>query len=73
MEITLSFLEGTSILLHGWDWTTKSLKPNSPYASVHYKFGESLDDNGLTQVIEEPPRLENTLDLLINNKPSKPD
>ena len=35
------------------------------------KFSEILDNNGLTQVVEEPTRKNNILDLLITNQPSQ--
>ena len=38
---------------------------------VHYKFIDSLDDNGLVQMVEQPTRNQNTLDLIITNLPSK--
>ena len=34
-------------------------------------FGEILDDNGLTQIVEEPTRLNNILDLILTNCPNQ--
>ena len=56
--------------LPGWDWKTRTLKPNTKHPITHYRIADILDDNGLVQVIEEPTRNKNTLDLLITNIPS---
>ena len=55
----------------GWDWASSQLKPKSPCPSLHLKFGEMLNDYGLTQVVTEPTRSGNILDLLITNRPSQ--
>jgi hypothetical protein len=47
------------------------LKSNATYVNNHYKFTNILDDNGLVQIVEEPIRGENTLDLVITNNPSR--
>ena len=39
-------------------------------AKIHTKFKDILDDNGLIQMVEEPTRGENTLDLILTNNPS---
>ena len=57
--------------LPGWDWKEKTLKPGTSHAGLHYRFGDILDDNGLQQLVEEPTRGTNTLDLIITNHPSK--
>ena len=57
--------------LPGWNWKTKTLKSNSTYVNIHYKFTNILDGNGPVQIVEEPTRGENTLDLVITNKPSR--
>jgi hypothetical protein len=54
----------------GWDWTTKTLKERCPYPDLHLRFGDILDDTALTQVVTEPTRGDNTLDLMITNNPS---
>ena len=64
-------LIGGDFNLPGWDWKTRTLKPNTKHPRNHYRLADSLDDNGLVQVIEEPTRNKNTLDLLIINIPSK--
>ena len=55
----------------GFDWKTKSLKPNTAYSSLHTKFSDMLDDSSMVQIVEEPTRKQNTLDLLITNQPDK--
>jgi hypothetical protein len=54
-----------------WDWKSKTLKPNCNYPTLHYRFGNILDDHSLTQVVEEPTRDKNTLDLIATSIPSK--
>jgi hypothetical protein len=50
--------------LPGWDWKTKSLKPNTQHVNIHHKFTDILDDHGLVQMVEEPTRESNSdLDL----------
>ena len=53
----------------GIDWRTISLKPKCPYPQLHNELLSILNDNGLEQMITEPTRLENTLDLIITNQP----
>ncbi|CAG2222754.1 unnamed protein product [Mytilus edulis] len=62
---------GGDFNLPGWNWLTRTLKPDSTYQKNHYKFGDILDDNGLVQLVEEPTRGPNTLDLVITNNPSR--
>ena len=64
-------LAGGDFNFPGWDWKKKCLKPKTPYPRLHYKFGEILDDNGITQIVEEPTRLDNTLDLILTNRPNQ--
>lgn len=64
-------IAGGDFNLPGWDWRSKSLKPDTAYPSIHYKFTDILDDNGLVQLVEEPTRGLNTLDLLVTNNPSR--
>ena len=56
--------------LPGWDWKGNTLKPNTQYPKIHHKFTDILDDNGLIQIVEEPTRGSNTLDLMITYYPS---
>ena len=48
-----------------------SLKSKTPYPSIHNKFGDIINDNGLTQIVNEPTRLGNILDLIITNRPNQ--
>ena len=45
------------------------LKPNPDYADLHKYFINTLSDFGLVQLVEEPTRGVNTLDLIISNCP----
>ena len=45
------------------------LKPNPSYAQLHEDFINTLSDSGLVQLVEEPTREANTLDLIISNCP----
>ena len=55
----------------GWDWTCNTLKPRSPYPDLHNRFYDFLADNALTQLVLEPTRKANTLDLLLTNQPDQ--
>ena len=63
---------GGDFNLPGWNWKTRTLKPDSTYMyqKNHYKFGDMLDDKDLMQLVEEPTRGPNTLDLVVTNNPS---
>ena len=50
----------------GWDWKTNTLKP----CTLHNQFRDYIDDHGLYQLVEEPTRQENTLDLMITRNPT---
>jgi hypothetical protein len=79
LEESLSRLEGKAnqpIILAGdfnfpgWDWKNNQVKTNCPYPNMHHRFGDTLDDKGLTQLVEDPTRKENVLDLIITNNPT---
>ena len=53
----------------GIDWRTTSLKPKCPYPNLHNELLSIFNDNGLEQMITEPTRKENTLDLFVTNHP----
>ncbi len=55
----------------GWNWKDRILKPGCRYVHLHHKFGEILDDRSLVQLVEEPTRGKNTLDLVCTSAPSK--
>ncbi len=63
-------LTGGDFDLPGLDWESRTLKPNTKHPRNHYRLADILDDKGIVQVIEEPTRNKNTLDLLITNIPS---
>jgi hypothetical protein len=46
-----------------------SLKPNTQYPGIHL-FTDILDDHGLCQIVEEPTRGSNILDLIVTNYPA---
>ena len=54
----------------GIDWASKTLKHNCPSSDLHELFVKSLDDYGLTQMVDKPTRLSNTLDLFTTNNPT---
>ena len=57
--------------LPGIDWTNGALKSNCPTPSQHIQFMDMMADNGLVQVVEEPTRGNNTLDLVAVNNPTR--
>ena len=52
-----------------WDWTTNALKPQPSYPRLHKDFFDLLQDHSLEQLVTEPTRGDNTLDLVITNTP----
>ena len=52
----------------GWDWKNHLVKKCN-YSSLHYQVGDILDDKSLVQLVEEPTRQQNTLDLAFTNQP----
>ena len=55
----------------GWNWKENVLKAKCNYPSLHYRFRDILDNHHLKQIVTEPTREENVLDLLITNNPTK--
>ena len=55
----------------GWDWKNKQTKPKFNHPALHNSFASPLDNTGLMQMVEEPMREENILDLICTNLPSK--
>ena len=55
----------------GWDWqtTTPTLKSRAPYPGLHHDFHDLINDHGLQQLVREPTREDNTLDLYLTNCP----
>ena len=56
--------------LPGLEWSSTQLKPACCSPSQHTLFLDILADHGLTQVIDQPTRGDNTLDLLVINNPT---
>ena len=56
--------------LPGLEWSSTQLKPASCSPSQYTLFLDILVDHGLTQVIDQPTRGDNTLDLLVMNNPT---
>ena len=52
----------------GIDWATSTLKPDCRHRKLHQDLIDNLSDLGLQQMVEEPTRDLNTLDLFITNK-----
>ena len=46
------------------------MKHNCPSSDLNELFVKSLDDYGLTQMVDKPTRLSNTLDLFVTNNPT---
>ena len=65
------FIIGGDFNFPGWNWKDKVLKPDTSNPSIHYKFADILDDHGLIQMVEEPTRGTNILDLVLTNNPSR--
>ena len=55
----------------GWDWqtATPTLKPRAPYPGLHNDFHDLINDHDLEQLVWEPTREDNTLDLYLTNCP----
>ena len=62
---------GGDFNLPAWDWLEGILKPNCRYISLHYMFRDIIENKGLTQIVTEPTRGVNTLDLFLTNMPTK--
>ena len=51
----------------GWNWK----EPNSTAPNLHTDFMDVLNNHALTQLVKEPTRQQNTLDLILTNHPGK--
>jgi hypothetical protein len=49
----------------------KILKPNAVFINLHNYFMDIINNNALSQLIDQPTRLTNTLDLVLTNRPGK--
>ena len=52
-----------------WDWHNMCFKPHPKYIDEHQSFIDSLYDLGLQQMVLEPTRENNILDLVLSNAP----
>ena len=52
-----------------WDWTNMCLKDDAKYKDSCLQFIDCLYDSGLQQLVLEPTRLLNILDLVLTNTP----
>ena len=57
--------------LPGYDWKSNCLKPSCHHPDITISFVDVLNDNNLAQMVTEPTRGENTLDLFITNNESR--
>ena len=60
---------GDFFIFPGFDWETGSIKPKSSYPRLQSEFLSIIYDNGLEQIVKEPTREDNTLDLFLTNCP----
>ena len=63
------FVIGGDFNLPDWDWKEMSLKPEPCYPRLHKQFVDCTYDHNLEQMVLEPTRGENTLDLILTNYP----
>ena len=61
---------GGDFNLSGWHWPTKTLKKGSPSPSIHREFMDDINDVGWEQMVQDPTRGENYLDLFLTNHPN---
>ena len=54
-----------------WDWNEMKMKPNATYPRLHNTFIDALNDLGMEQMVKDPTRGQNTLDLVITNNPQQ--
>ena len=50
-----------------WEDITPKVKPNCPHPEMYHDFVSTHDDNCLTQMVQEPTRESNILDLFLTN------
>ena len=53
--------------LPGWDWSQSIIKQNTQCIANHEKFADILNDNGMAQLVKQPTRGSNTIDLFVTN------
>ena len=52
-----------------WDWARQAIKPGCKHTRLHNEFMELIRDHGMEQMVLEPTRGSNTLDLIVTNIP----
>ena len=57
--------------LPGWDWSQSIIKQNTQCIANHEKFADILNDNGMAQLVKQPTRGSNTIDLFVTNHSEK--
>ena len=62
-------LTGGNFNFPGFVLETGTLKPKATAVGQHREFLELIRDHGLEQMVTEPTRLNNTLDLILTNTP----
>jgi len=55
----------------GWDWQGNTLKPKTQFVAVHHRFRDIIHNFGLTQIVSQPTRQGNILDLIVTNRPNQ--
>ena len=65
-----SVILGGDFNIPDWDWTVPSLKPGCNYVTNHKRLTDIMEDHGLSQHVTYPTRGDNTLDLLLTNRPN---
>ena len=60
---------GGDFNLPAWDWKSKTLKKTNQ-VEIHNIFKDGIEDLGLEQMVEEPTRGKNILDLFLTNQPN---
>ena len=53
------------------DWDTMSVLANRPYAAIHTSLIDLIQDHSLVQVVTQPTRFQNILDLFLLNYPNE--
>lgn len=56
--------------LPAFDWKTTRLKNTNCYPLLHHQFLDTIQELALEQMITEPTREDNTIDLFLTNSPS---
>ena len=56
--------------LPGWHWPSKTLKMGCKKPEIHHQIMDTINDIGWDQMVMEPTKGENTLDLFLTNHPN---